>query len=184
MQDEADALAALDLVDLGDRDEVRRALAASLKIRPSDRATFEELFASWWRATPALAPHADHGPVGKVVARKGAGPRAVVAPSADDNDGAATQRHAGELRQDRPGYSPEAMLRRKPFDACTPEELLAMERLLGKLAMRLATRQSRRRIPTRRRGEVDLRRSLRALPAHGGEMVAPARRRRAVERAR
>src|SRR6185295_16373360 len=50
LSDEADGLAALTLVDLGDRDEVRLALRTALKIRPRDAAVFEELFASMWSA--------------------------------------------------------------------------------------------------------------------------------------
>ena len=38
LSDEADGLAALTLIDLGDRDEVRRALRTALKIRPRDVA--------------------------------------------------------------------------------------------------------------------------------------------------
>ena len=185
LSDEADALEALGLVDLGDRNEVRLALAAALKVRLADRATFAELFDRFWRATPALAPRAEHGPAGKVMARSTTQARAVPsAPAGGDDASATTRQHAGELRQDRPGYSPEALLRAKPFDACTAEELAAMERFLARLALRVATRPSRRRVATRGRGEVDLRRSFRRMLAHGGEILTPARRRRAVERPR
>ncbi|HEX5579758.1 MAG TPA: VWA containing CoxE-like protein, partial [Candidatus Limnocylindria bacterium] len=54
LSDEADGLAALILVDLGDRDEVRLALRTALKIRPRDSAVFEELFAALWKARAAL----------------------------------------------------------------------------------------------------------------------------------
>ncbi|PYQ59755.1 MAG: VWA containing CoxE-like protein, partial [Acidobacteria bacterium] len=53
LSDEADGLAALTLIDLGDRDEVRRALRTALKIRPRDVAVFEELFAALWSAREA-----------------------------------------------------------------------------------------------------------------------------------
>src|SRR6185436_2666089 len=49
LSDEADAVAALGLVDLGDREEVRRALRIALKVRPGDRSRFEELFELFWR---------------------------------------------------------------------------------------------------------------------------------------
>ena len=52
LSDEADGLEALSLVDLGDRDEVRRTLRAAMKIRPRDVAAFEELFARWWSKRP------------------------------------------------------------------------------------------------------------------------------------
>jgi uncharacterized protein with von Willebrand factor type A (vWA) domain len=56
-----------------------------------------------------------------------------------------------------------------------------MERLLARLAHRLATRPSRRRVPVRGRGEPDLRHSFRRAVATGGELLSLARRRRPVE---
>src|SRR5512132_2774581 len=50
LSDEVDAVAALTLVDVSDRAEVRRALLTALKIRPRDRAGFDELFATFWAA--------------------------------------------------------------------------------------------------------------------------------------
>ena len=56
-----------------------------------------------------------------------------------------------------------------------------MERLAARLALRLAARRSRRLIPTRGRGSVDLRRSLRHALATEGEPLRLARRARALE---
>jgi uncharacterized protein with von Willebrand factor type A (vWA) domain len=83
-----------------------------------------------------------------------------------------------------PGYSPAALLRRKPFEECTPADLVAMERLLSRLAARLATRRSRRLVPSPGRGSPDLRRSLRRAVSTGGELLSFARRARAVEEPR
>lgn len=183
LQDEADGLRALALIDIGDRAEVRRALEAALKIRPADRATFRELFETWWRASSALHPRPETSPAGKVTARAVPSPRAVFAEPEND-DTAAREHGTGEGRQALPGYSREEILRRKPFDECTPADFAAMERLLARMALRLATRPSRRRVPTRGRGEADLRRSFRRAVGTGGELLALARRRRATERPR
>jgi uncharacterized protein with von Willebrand factor type A (vWA) domain len=85
---------------------------------------------------------------------------------------------------DEPGYSPEAVLRRKPFEELAAADLQAMERLLSRAALRLATRPSRRRVPTQGRGEPDLRRSFRRAVAHGGEFLSLARRTRPIEEPR
>jgi uncharacterized protein with von Willebrand factor type A (vWA) domain len=85
---------------------------------------------------------------------------------------------------EEPGYSPEAVLRRKSFEECSPADREAMERLLSRLALRLATRPSRRRVPTRGRGEPDLRRSFRRAVSQGGEFLSLARKTRPVERPR
>jgi uncharacterized protein with von Willebrand factor type A (vWA) domain len=85
---------------------------------------------------------------------------------------------------EEPGYSPEAALRRKPFEEYSTADLVAMERLLARLALRLATRRSRRRVPVLGRGEVDLRRSFRRALAHGGEFLSLPRRARPIEEPR
>jgi len=183
--DAADGLAALTLVDLGDREEARLALRASLKIRPRDAAAFEELFARLWSAreeaggesgpprVPVPTPPRLQGP-----ARPRSG--SIVLAAADDR----TEREGPPATGDEPGYSPEAALRRKPFEECSPADLEAMERLLARLALSLATRPSRRRVPVYGRGEPDLRRSFRRAVATGGEFLSLARRARPIERAR
>ena len=82
----------------------------------------------------------------------------------------------------RPGYSPRAVLRRKSFEMCTEDELADMERLLSQVVRRIATRRSRRLVPSRRGRVIDIRRSFRRSLARGGELVDLARRDRAVER--
>jgi uncharacterized protein with von Willebrand factor type A (vWA) domain len=59
-----------------------------------------------------------------------------------------------------------------------------MEHLLSRLVLRIATRPSRRRVPTHGRGETDLRRSFRQAIAHGGEFLSLARRARPIEKPR
>lgn len=178
LSDEADGLAALTLVDLGDRDEVRLALRTALKIRPRDAAVFEELFARLWSVgeeaqAPARSPQPLHGPSVPRRAPRPAGWPAGVSPTPDVLPSG-----------DEPGYSPEAVLRRKPFEELSAADIVAMERLLSRLALRLATRPSRRRVPTRGRGEVDLRRSFRGAVAQGGEFLTLARRARPIEEPR
>jgi uncharacterized protein with von Willebrand factor type A (vWA) domain len=186
LSDEADGLAALTLIDLGDPNEVRLALRTALKIRPRDAAVFEELFARLWSAAEeageAGAPNSPPPPrlqeqAGRSLKKPGT-PRAAGWPQ----DLAATPDVVPS--GDEPGYSPEAVLRRKPFEELSAIDLQAMERLLSRLALRLATRPSRRRVPTLGRGEPDLRRSFRRAVAHGGEFLSLARRTRPIEEPR
>jgi len=81
-------------------------------------------------------------------------------------------------------YSPSEGLARRSFAELDEHEVRALERVLDRLALKLATRRSRRTRPAARRGFVDLRRSLRAAVRHDGEIVRLARRRRRVERPR
>jgi hypothetical protein len=183
LSDEADGLEALTLVDVGDRDEVRRALRSALKIRPRDGAVFEELFARLWtaaapapdRTAPPRLPESKHGVSAPRAPRRAPRPAAWPTGAVQAPDVLPTG--------DEPGYSPDAVLRRKPFEEISAADLQAMERLLARLALRVATRPSRRLVPARR-GAVDLRRSFRRALAHGGEFLSLARRARPVERAR
>jgi hypothetical protein len=178
LSDEADGLLALTLIDVGDRDEVRRALRAALKIRQRDAAVFEELFDLLWRvryeSSNPYVPDPTRPPV-QVRPKSGGTPgrRAVESP-------VETPVALGEEL----GYSPEAVLRRKSFEEYSTADLAAMERLLTRLVLRLATRPSRRRVPVRGRGEADLRRSFRQAIAHGGEFLSLARRARPIEKPR
>jgi uncharacterized protein len=179
LRDELDAADALALVDRDDREEVRLALRTALKVPRGAFDTFDRLFAGFWRGeSPAVPPPA---------------PRRVDAPAVPRGRALQwdpeTRRMAAEpgssATGDRPGYSPEALLRRKPFDQeWSGRDLARMERLLAQVARRLATRRSRRLVPTRGRGRADVRASYRRALRSSGELVSLARRARAVDQPR
>ena len=181
VSDEIDGTAALLLVDFSDRDEVRHALRTALKVRRSDWDTFDELFQGFWIAGPPVEPPA-------------APPERPSRPRSDRNGPIPHWRWMQEIGQlpgergrettsgDTPGYSSEVLLRRKPFDDWNADDLPAMERLLARAARRLRCRPSRRLVPVRARGRVDLRRSFRRAVGTGGEFLSLARRDRAVEK--
>jgi uncharacterized protein with von Willebrand factor type A (vWA) domain len=197
LSDEVDGLAALTLIDLGDRDELRHALRSALKIRPRDAAAFAELFDRLWSALAGLDgappnrftdPHKPPRPASQRPPRAPRPASAAALPPPRDAAGAPPELPDPPeitVREGRqPAYSPESVLRRKPFDECSAAELQAMERLMARLSLRLATRPSRRRVPVQGRGEVDLRRSFRRAVAQGGEFRSLARRARPIERPR
>jgi uncharacterized protein with von Willebrand factor type A (vWA) domain len=172
--DEMDAAAALALVDLLDRAEVHRALRIAFKIPREAWELYDRLFAEYWDGVPPerreMPPLTDHrGPM----QWKWDGSRVrLVAPEEEDDE---------EPEGDSPGYSPEPMLRRKPFERCSAGEIAVLERMLAQLAPRLAARRTRRLVPVRGRGHVDLRRSFRDALKSEGDLVRLARRARALE---
>ena len=186
LRDEIDAADALRFVDVGDPGEVRLGLRSALKIPYRWWAAFDVLFDRRWRR--AAHGEADRG------SRAGDKP-AATRWRGDENseppimrirrhleaNAAAREADAADPHGDRPGYSPRALLRSKNFDACTERDLADMERLLARLARRIATRRSRRLVPSPRGPVVDLRRSFRRSLACGGEFLELARRTRAVE---
>lgn len=181
LADEIVGSTALTLIDVGDRAEIRRAFLAALRIRPPERPTFDALFDRWWGVRPRQSrePRASSRrrsdpkrgtPSGQMTQRMGLRDAGEARPAAPEDDGI--------------GYSPEALLRRKPFEAWTEQDLRALDRVMSRIAERLATRRSRRFVPTRSRGVVDLRRSLRAMTATRGEPIRLAHRTRPIERPR
>jgi hypothetical protein len=177
--DELDAARALTLVDLLDRQEVREGLRIAFKVQHEAWATFDRLFEAHWGG--AITPQRP--------APRQELPRDHRGPPQWRWDGKRVRFAAAEVPEqaageDSPGYSPEALLRHKPFDALSARELAAMQRMLARLAIRLATRRSRRLVPTHGRGAVDLRRSFREALGTEGDLLDPARRTRALEEPR
>jgi uncharacterized protein with von Willebrand factor type A (vWA) domain len=175
--DEIDAASALALVDLLDRAEVHRALRIALKLPREAWELYDRLFREYWDGI--RAPR--HEALERALREPRAAPqwrwdgeRVRLALRGDED--------REEPEGDTPGYSPEAMLRRKPFERCSAAEIAALERLLERLAPRLAARHTRRLVPTRGRGHVDLRRSFRHALRSEGDLVRLARRTRALER--
>ncbi len=177
--DEIDAANALTLVDLLDRDEVQRGLRIALKVPRDAWPTFDRLFDQYWgesRVHPRppsqqSLPRDHRGPL----QWRWNGQRVLL--SAADDSGPPSGDGA-------PGYTPEALLRRKPFEQFSAADVAAIERLLARLAAKLATRRSRRLVPTGGRGFVDLRRSFRDVLGSDGEPFALARRARVLEEPR
>jgi uncharacterized protein with von Willebrand factor type A (vWA) domain len=175
-----DALRTLEVVDLGDRAEVHRALRTVLASRPEDFATFDAAFDAFWGglsqpAAPVDPAARDDGAAG--------GPLEAHFPKAKD----AALEFAGwsEMGDGEgepvglPGVSDLDAVLGKDFSTFQAAELAEVERLAHQIARRLATRRSRRLRPSRRRGRVDLRRTVR-LGLTRGELVELARRDRKI----
>ncbi|BDG02927.1 vWA domain-containing protein [Anaeromyxobacter oryzae] len=180
--DEVDAARALARLRDPDREEVRWALRIALKIRHPDWARFDAILEGLWPDPPRPPDPVGSAPTASIDGKR-PGRGAVAAPSfrpaspVEQRGGDSRGEEEGEL----PGYSPAALLRNKPFEELTPADLVAMERVLARLAARLAARRSRRLVPSPGRGVPDLRRSLRGAIATGGELLSIARRARAIE---
>jgi uncharacterized protein with von Willebrand factor type A (vWA) domain len=166
-----DAVRALDHLDVTDRDELRRGLRAVLVTRPEELAIFERAFETFWRLrneaddlAEALAP--------PTLPQDGAGAPEV------DSQGARRERLAldgwGEADDGEdseplgvPAASEVEALAGRDFSTFSAEQLDEVLRLTVRIARRLARRVSRRRRPVRRRGRLDLRRTLRANLTRG-----------------
>jgi len=172
-----DALRALEVVDLGDRAEVQRALRTVLASRPEEFAAFDAAFEAFWRGLTVL--RVTGGPAGEE-APPGAEAHFPRAKDAALEFAEWTDLGEGEGEPvGLPGLSDLEALIGKDFSTFAAEDLAEVERLAAQIARRLATRRSRRLKPSRRHGRVDLRRTMRSSLTRG-EPVELARRERKI----
>src|SRR5258705_9115145 len=117
LSEEIDAAAALALVDLLDRSEVHRTLRIALRLPRDAWEAFDRLFEEYWDGR--RAPH--HPALDQAMKRGREGP------AQWRWDGQRVRLEMPEERErpegDTPGYSPEAALRRKPFEEFSESDL-------------------------------------------------------------
>ncbi|HEX6775432.1 MAG TPA: VWA domain-containing protein [Methylomirabilota bacterium] len=183
-----DAVRALEVVDLMDRDEVYRALRTVLVSRMEEQPAFDRCFEAFWRFQAEEGQGLD-------------GLVSMAQPTLPDNEHGGNPPDAGQEKQAQialddweegeeaddeplevPGLSDREVLMERDFSTFPAEQLDEVARLTVLIAKRLARRMSRRRKPTRRGGIVDLRRSMRANLMKGEiiELRRRSRRRRKV----
>ncbi|MCY3599210.1 MAG: VWA domain-containing protein [Gemmatimonadetes bacterium] len=177
------AVAALPHLDTEDVEDVRAGLRAAFCSSPADIEIFERCFPAWWRgARPSSAVEELLSKAASDRGDRSAGG----APSGSDGLAAARDDFGEQGRdeadsRERPigaVYSAAHSLARRSFASIGDEELREVDVWLERLMVRLSTRRSRRLEPGGRRGPIDVRRTLRSLVAHEGELVRLARRRR------
>jgi uncharacterized protein with von Willebrand factor type A (vWA) domain len=166
-----EAVRALDHLDLGDRDELARGLRVVLVTRPEEAAIFDRCFDAFWRARteadvvaealagPAAPEHVEEPGLESLGAR-----RERLTLEGWGEEGA--EADAGEPLG-VPAASDLEALASRDFSTFGADQLEELLRLTVQIARRLARRVSRRRRPVRRRGRVDLRRTLRANLTRG-----------------
>jgi uncharacterized protein with von Willebrand factor type A (vWA) domain len=162
----ADALRALDQIDLARRDDVYWSLRTTLVTRFEEIEPFDRAFSAWFLRAP-LRPPARATPAGLPLAeRSGRG---------DPARGDPRDREDDRLQV---GWSATEILRHRDFAAMTPEELVRARALMRRLATVRPRRRSRRLRPHARGRQLDLRRLARRSLAAGGEPIARSFRRR------
>ena len=166
-----DAVRALDHVDIGDRGELYLAFKAIFVGRPEEVPAFDRCFDAFWRAEPVAEGIPGLIPVPPADARES---DAVLKSSGQKREGLALETWGEGHEADDPGEplsvpaaSDSEALVGQDFSTFGADQLDEILRLTIKIARRLAHRLTRRRRPVRRRGRVDLRRTLRANLTRG-----------------
>lgn len=153
----AEALAGLDSVDIGSKDDVYWALRLTLVSKAEDIEAFDRAFESWFlRVRRDELPRREEE-VARVQPEQKPGIREVD-PDAEAGEG-----------EETPGWTSGESLHTKDFAAMTPQELAELRRLIRDLAARRPQRRSRR-LRRHHRGDIlDMRRLVRASLATGGD---------------
>jgi len=164
-----DAVRALDHLDIADRQELYFGLRACFVTRPEEVPPFDRCFQAFW----SLAPEADDSsgfiPAPSLDDQASPG---VVKPDqkrealALDSWGEEEAEESGDPLSVPLASEAEALVH-QDFSTFGAEQLEELLKLTVKIARRLAHRMSRRRRPVKRRGRVDLRRTLRANLTRG-----------------
>lgn len=163
----ADALVAMDQIDLARQDDVYWSLRTTLVTRLEELDPFDRAFNAWFLRTPVLPP---------------ARVRSDPAPKAGTTRRADPMRRGTQLPGPEVveiGWSAVEVLRHRDFAAMSPEEFAQARAMMIKLATIRPLRRSRRLRPHSRGRELDLRRLARRSLATGGDPIVRSFRRRA-----
>ena len=160
----------LDHLDVADRREVYLGLRAVFVGRPEEISVFDRCFDAFWR------PRSDADPVlDGLLPSLPSGPEPGLTAADDKREALAlddwgAEEDAGDDGEEPlgvPAASEREALATRDFSTFSPDQLDELYRLTIQIARRLARRISRRRRPARRRGPLDLRRTLRANLTRG-----------------
>jgi uncharacterized protein with von Willebrand factor type A (vWA) domain len=176
-----DAIAAVEVAGIGRREDLYWTLHAVFVTRRDHHPVYDEAFRSFWRSrgltekiiamfspvaaprTPPEPPKAGQSRVAKAIFGEAASDRVVEKP---------------EIEIDaRLTFSGREILQSKDFAQMSTDEIAIAKKAIRDLVMPLDTVEARRRVPAPR-GEIDLRRTVKASLRSGGAIIPLAYRRR------
>jgi len=170
----ADALRALDAVDLARQEDVYFSLRQTLVSRHDELDLFDRAYSAWFLRAPVLPPVRQRT-AAETLTRVGESPTDRL--RADETD---------EQPGDEPlelGASGHELLRDKDFAELTGDELRRVRELIGRIARTRPQRSSRRRTADARGDRLDVRRLIRhSLRTGGDPLERPYRARKDVPR--
>ena len=165
-----DWVAALELVDLARKRDVKAAARAVLVSRRRDLPWFDKAFELFWQARDPR--ELEQLELGLMIQRRTERTKraAIQKLALNDNQG-----EDGSTDTDQTArtalYSAQEALRRKDFAQLDGDELDEIKQLMASMRWELETRRTRRLKPSSGGHRLDLRRTLRRNLAHGGELI-------------
>ena len=173
-----DALAALAAVPLAKHEYFRLALRHTLAKSHEDQALFDRVFADFWQLEPADIVVAEDAQDAEQETQATVN---LPATAGQQNLPASAVTLAENRDDHSTGASQQPRLMQRDFAEVSDAEMAEMRELIALIGKRLASRAGRR-WRSSRRGPADIRRSMRAALARGGELWEIKHRRRRPQR--
>ena len=166
-----DWVAALELVDLARKRDVKAAARAVLVSRRRDLPWFDKAFELFWQARDPR--ELEQLELGLMIQRHTERTKraAIQKLALGDNEGDDDRSKDTDRTARTALYSAREALRRKDFAQLEGDELDEIKRLMATMHWELETRRTRRLKPSSGGHRLDLRRTLRRNLAHGGELI-------------
>ncbi|MDP7621757.1 MAG: VWA domain-containing protein, partial [SAR324 cluster bacterium] len=180
--EQMDALRALEEVELENQAAFKMALRTTLAKSVEEQEIFEEHFHSYWYVWESAENLHERFKAKKeetAAVLVDARPQKQAFVSISDWLGGA---EVAEEEKEAAGYSPFETDSERDFSTFRAEELTEVMKLINEIGKALATRFSRRTMNSKRRGSIDLRRTMRLSLRRGGEILDLARNQRRRQR--
>ena len=159
-----DLVQSLEHAPITSRDDFRAAASCTLIQRREDLPLFDAAWAFYWR-TPGGDPMMLAIPQTPIPGKPLRLPRRPREPGAQES-----QPEQEEITLHL-AYSANELLRRKDFGAFTWEEVQAAKAMMRQMVWRIEERRTRRRRPSERGKQLDMRRMMRRNLRYGGEFI-------------
>ena len=166
-----DWVAALELVNIARKRDVKAAARAVLVSRRRDLPWFDKAFELFWQARDPR--ELEQLELGLMIQRHTERTKrsAIQKLALKDGDGDGDRSQDSDRTAHTALYSAREALRRKDFAQLEGDELDEIKQLMASLHWELETRRTRRLRPSSGGHRLDLRRTLRRNLAHGGELI-------------
>ena len=175
---------ALEIIELGRREDVYHSMRALIVTQPREIALFDEAFRTFWRKPTTEWSTLDMRSLGERRRHRGKTqflPPPEASPDDDDKSGASNSAPVDKnLIAIVPTYSQREALRTKEFSEMSAEEIAQAEQLITQLHWGLGVRRTRRMAPGKG-AYVDARTAFRRNMRYAGEPVEMATRARKIK---
>jgi hypothetical protein len=187
-----DSLASLEVLDIGDRDDVYLSFRSIYTSKPEDVPVFNQVFAEFWQRIARLQDEDEQNPENMEDVPSQLQDDSQMQQGGESQEQLQLTSQEGEESDDDelgdeealPLYSPVEVLAGKDFSRFHADEMVEIARAVLVIAKKLATRESRRTKMATKSHIIDPRRTVRRNMKYGGTILELARKKRKIRKPR